>query len=389
MIRFRVDADGSLPAGRIELRLLVPPARASDQKLLDLEPQLRHRFNASGVAELPRDRIMQDGAILFILVLQGGPDGADRMLARMGFRTASEIPDEVIFRVEPPARDPVPGPEPEPDAPDRTITPARRHASLDQVLAAQHAMSARIARPVRVLSARRLQEQKSRADTARRQADRLLGQPLGQGRNRRRFVAPDEAGAEKVALARSDGMQALSGTLPLRTGILLRDLEPPERRTDVPLSALMAKLGIDTTDLQRPVRGPLQACAARHRAAKAAANATPGDEQDGRDDGDQESDASSFEGVLRRILSGPTGSALARRPGRADVEANLAETLATGPADAPSIHDVSVLHVAWEDVWTAAIDSVIHSKVAELYAELVQLVDYVPPRSAKMARSGS
>jgi hypothetical protein len=50
--------------------------------------------------------------------------------------------------------------------------------------------------------------------------------------------------------------------------------------------------------------------------------------------------------------------------------------LSGGPADGPAFHDFHHLQIAWDDVWTASVDEQLAAKMAELFEQTVEIVDW-------------
>ncbi|MFN3590914.1 MAG: hypothetical protein ACK4TG_01855 [Thermaurantiacus sp.] len=378
MTNIRIEILGLQPGFTSEIRVLADRPRLSDQELLKLDPVLNRTVAPKDRLEFQRDRIRIDGPILFLLVARADGDSEPSIVARQRFGSAAAIPDTVLLRADESGPQPEPGPAPLP----KPVRLARAHRPLHQALADQEALASRISAPVRTMSIQRLRDRQARLQAGKEQADILLSPKGLRGRARRTFADPGTDSSRLARRVRADGLKGLADGLARRHGILLRDIRPeePSDTTNLPLSALRTRLQINLSEVQRPQRNPIETCAARHRAQRLARRNRASEDFSPSDEHDQPAGASGFEDAVRRIVAGTAlEDRFVGRPGHPDIEASLGHSLATGPADSPMVHNISVLHVAWEDVWTAAIDSVTRDKVAELYAELVQLVDYAPP----------
>ncbi|MEZ4403590.1 MAG: hypothetical protein R3B06_26435 [Kofleriaceae bacterium] len=87
-----------------------------------------------------------------------------------------------------------------------------------------------------------------------------------------------------------------------------------------------------------------------------------------------------------------------QRPDAADVAARIdGLTLSTGPADAPALHDFSVLQVPFDDVWIDLVDDDLVDVASQLFNEVERLggkpaattgpfIDFLPAEAAFMAR---
>jgi hypothetical protein len=99
-----------------------------------------------------------------------------------------------------------------------------------------------------------------------------------------------------------------------------------------------------------------------------------GAQDQGSDAGDQP--GSIDVGALLAVLFASDASAdLPHRPDTAAVQAALASGLPPGPADTTAYYDFQQIQIAWQDVWTSALDQRAVSAVAALYEQVVDTVD--------------
>lgn len=63
----------------------------------------------------------------------------------------------------------------------------------------------------------------------------------------------------------------------------------------------------------------------------------------------------------------------ARRPTTETIAGNLQANFRPGPADVPSYHDFHKLHIAFENVWTAAVDRDLRRSIEQLYEAVVRV----------------
>ncbi|MCP4425984.1 MAG: hypothetical protein GY803_15945, partial [Chloroflexi bacterium] len=78
--------------------------------------------------------------------------------------------------------------------------------------------------------------------------------------------------------------------------------------------------------------------------------------------------------ILAMTLDNDTGIGV--RPNAGMIEKDLAVELTGGPADGPALHDFHNLQIAWDDVWTGVVNGSLVGKMAELYQEIVEVMDW-------------
>jgi hypothetical protein len=79
--------------------------------------------------------------------------------------------------------------------------------------------------------------------------------------------------------------------------------------------------------------------------------------------------------LLTELLAKDAAADLPPRPDPAAVQAGLATGLPPGPADTTAYYDFQQMQIAWQDVWTSALDQRTVSSVAALYEQIVDTVD--------------
>lgn len=76
-----------------------------------------------------------------------------------------------------------------------------------------------------------------------------------------------------------------------------------------------------------------------------------------------------------QLIKARTDLAIGQRPDTTIIAEALKKEVPLGPADTEAYYDFSSLQVAWEDTWTAAIDSMTADEVAKLYESIVEVLD--------------
>ena len=79
--------------------------------------------------------------------------------------------------------------------------------------------------------------------------------------------------------------------------------------------------------------------------------------------------------LLAQVLSTDPATGLPARPDPASVRSALEAGLPPGPADTTAFYDFHRIQIAWQDVWTSALDDIAVGTVAAVYEEVVETVD--------------
>ncbi len=411
---------GSLPdAGvRLEARILeARDVRRSAGDVLDVTALAKGRFDDEGRARLETGDLSLDRPIeLFVLMLPAGRK-RPRIVHRARFDSLSDIPDrsDIEFATtgdtgdrgegKDDGREPARGPDADPtdkptqgqrDGPSPAVEPVRerrpaRRVTLPEspsdMLIQRQRLTDGLVGDMRIALSARVGERIKRLKAGRDFADRALGQRPLDGRIGEHFAAHGTDPERTARKVRKEGLGRLAERSDMRQGLTLHSdaLVDHVESGELDHATLVEALG-GAARLARVERfgSPLERCRNQQRAAAAEAALVEAD-QEGQDavqadEVDRESPRT-VEAILSDILATPAfKDALAARPDGAEVEKNLQMTLASGPADRPAWHDYQVLHVAWGDTWVAALDHEVQGKVAELFMQIVEIVDYEPPR---------
>ncbi len=76
-----------------------------------------------------------------------------------------------------------------------------------------------------------------------------------------------------------------------------------------------------------------------------------------------------------KLIKARTDISIGLRPDMGTITENLGKEVPQGPADTTAYYDFHSLEIAWEDSWTAAIDSLTADEIAELYESIVEILD--------------
>jgi hypothetical protein len=397
---------------QLQWRVIEKPARGKgDAILLSQSTLLTAIVENNGEARLPTEQIKPDLAVWVLLVGRRGSRPVERILYKKAYDSVSEIRDQETVRIElgdadpqaepiaePANRQPTPKPL-QPDIEDRpgpAVTKKPRPAvrppkSLAKQIGERQVREQQLGEDLRGVIRPAVERRNNKLKAGRLFAGKVLGQrPLGRKQGSG-FVPVGSDTEQAVERQVSQSMQSLKASHRKRKGISIRgpkgiSWEPGKLKTSADLiNAIPGAVGAGTITNRS---SPLQGCLIKRKVEEIFAedDTTPTDETVPANETEVVTASQSLEEMLQSIISSdPFQSALEKRPDQKDVENNLQMSLSSGPADETAYYDFDKLHIAWKDSWTAALSDKTASEVAELYAEIVQLVDYDPPEKSENA----
>jgi len=239
--------------------------------------------------------------------------------------------------------------------------------------------------------------------TARQAALRLMGGMPHRGASADRFVPHGADGTTVVTAARRAGVERLASMEP--RGMRVRLAKGVGEALGLELDAngnLAHAHKVSSDQFERffgiyvatgvRLLDPLQACKVSHQLRSLTANngavlGTASAEALPPSDGGSPAAAGTLPDevhaeILKRVqdvilsLSAEPNAASALRPDSAFIAKDLTIELTSGPADGPALHDFHHLQVAWDNVWTAVVDESLAGKMADLYHQVVEVVDW-------------
>lgn len=400
---------------QLQWRVIDKPARgAGDASLLKQKPLLTADVDSNGEAQLQTGALESGVALMVLLAGRRGKRAAERILYKKAYDSVSDIRDREPINIE--SRDDGPLPEPiaKPTKPTRPINEGGPNSdergrprpkqnppkSLAQQLRDRQIRDIQLGEELKAVVGPAVERRNRKKRECWDFAGKVLGRrPLGR-RHDRDFVPAGGAKEQAVERQITKSMESLKASHSKRKGISIRgpkDLNwaPGKFKTSAELiNAIPGAVGAGTITNNF---SPLQACLDERMVDSIFADETEGSALENKDKKNQTSPGNKselaksnrpLEDIIQSIISSdPFQSALEKRPDRKVLEKNLQMSLSSGPADETAYYDFDKLHIAWKDSWTAALSDKTASEVAQLYAEIIQLVDYDPPEKSENAEA--